>query len=193
VRVDGADLNRLYSSRPRRKGTLSGRADFAVDFERSRWEPDSLAATGTFDLADVTTDTIPVLASIVVMLAVPQLSRLDFDRIRGDLALGQGVLTCKNVDGTGRPVDLESSGWIMQGGELEFEVACTFHREYADSISSLAWNALIPDDNGRRRFECTISGTFDRPRISISSQIRRRAVRNVFENIRRDFKSALKR
>jgi hypothetical protein len=189
--VAGMDLKKTYDTYPRRRGEISGRADITATLTPGPMDADSIACSGSFRLSNVSLEKIPLLNNIVVILAVPLLSSVYFEKSTGEFSLDRGVVTCRNVSASGRPIDLEAGGQIGRGGSIELDVGARFGPEYKDSLGSLAWNSLLPEaDGGGRRFECILSGTFDNPRIHISERITRRAVRNVFENIRREFRSA---
>jgi hypothetical protein len=190
--VTGIDLQKMYESSSKNVGDLSGFADVRLSLDSLSPDADSQKCTGQFVLRKLSLDRVPVLSTIVVSLAVPRLSKLYFSRVQGDIAVEGERITCTDIQGEGRPVDIESSGWAKTDGTFNFNLACAFNAEYEDSLSSLAWNAMIPQDNGGRRFECVISGAWDNPRVKISRTIKRRAVRNVFQNFRRELKAIFK-
>jgi len=188
----GFDLEKMYEARKRKEGTLSGFADVNLRIEHQQWDDDSLKCSGNFVLSKLEPDRVPVLTTIVVSLTVPQLSKLYFKRVRGDVLVAGERIHCTNVKGEGEPVSLESSGWVRPDGYFEFNVGCSFKAEYKDSLAPIAWDAMIPQDDDGRRFECTITGTWDKPRVRLSRRIARRAVRSVFSNIKQGLRSVFK-
>ncbi|MBD3391790.1 MAG: hypothetical protein GF418_07000 [Chitinivibrionales bacterium] len=191
--IKNVDLAEMYGASPGRDGTLSGTGDLSMTFSQCPLDADSLEGRGAFVLRRVTADRIPVLSSIVISLTVPQLSRLRFNSITGGISLENGIAMCPEVTGSGHPLDLDATGWVIENGYFEFDVTGTLESKYEDTLGSLAWNSLLPAENDRRMFSCRVTGTFDNPRVRLDSRITRRAMRNVFRNIGRDIRSAFKR
>jgi hypothetical protein len=176
-------LEKVYTSKKNEDGTLSGRSDFSMTFDPGIAELRSLQGKGTFKMKDVSMDKLPALRKFVRITDLPSLFHLRFRKLEGDFYIKKGTITSKSITGEGKPVSIEASGWLKRNkGQYNYKVKGIFDPEYKDSISSIFWNALVPEEKGRRSFYCTVYGDDKSLSISLEKRVMRRAINNAFKD-----------
>jgi hypothetical protein len=190
IRLENVDLERLYESRAATIGRIAGTADITLTLSPSALHRDSLHGEGRLECRDVTLDSIPPLNTIVIASSFPFLRQTHFERIRGRIQLAREGVYCDSLEGRGVPLDMLLTGWMRSDEGFDFQVLGTFAPHFADSVSSIVWNAMHPTENDGRTFLCTVSGTFYHPRVSVDRSVRRRAVRGVFKTIGQNLRNA---
>ena len=68
-----------------------------------------------------------------------------------------------------------------------------FEAYYKDSISLVIWDAMLPEKDGRRLFECRVYGTPGSPTVSLDKKIARRAVKSVFKSFQKELKGMFRK
>jgi hypothetical protein len=178
-------LDRWYRASGTAPGDLRGRMDCSLDFMESALAVDSLKGNGWTKLTDVSARNIPLQRNLFVVLVIPMLSRITFERIYADLSLKNGKLSTRQLTGKGTPLDFKGDGRIGLDGAFSGNVEGVFSGDFVRSLPPLVKNSLSPvsGDNDKRSFKCRISGTFNNPHVQIDERIRQRAVNNVFDAI----------
>ena len=178
-------LDQWYRAAGIAAGDVKGRMDFSMDFMQSALAVDSLKGNGWVTFIDVSARGTPLQKNLIVVLVIPKLSIITFDRIYADLSLKNGKLSTRHLTGKGTPLDFNGDGRIGLDGALSGNVEGVFSGDFARSLPPLVKNSLSPvsGDNDKRSFKCGISGTFKNPHVQIDERIQQRAVNNVFDAI----------
>ena len=189
-----ADLGKIYSSVIKDKGILKGKCSFVLTIDTSIAVFNSLKGSGKIELSKVSAVKIPLITKIALLLDLEKLSRLTFRKITGDFSIKKKKLSIDSLVGEGDPLSLAMSGSIEpERRYFNFETSGVFESYYKDSVSSDVWNTLIPEEEGRRSFICTIYGTPDYPSVSLDKELMQRAAKNIFEGITEDIKSMFRK
>ena len=189
-----ADLGKIYSSLKKDEGFLKGKCSVTFNFDTSIAEFNSLKGSGKMELSKVSAVEIPLITTIALLLDMEKLSRLTFKKINGDFNIKGKKFFIDSLEGKGDPLSLAMSGWVEPERQyFHFEVSGAFERYYKDSVSAITWNTLIPEEDGRRSFICTVYGTPDYPSVSLDRELMRRAAKNIFKGIKEDLKSIFRK
>jgi hypothetical protein len=89
-------------------------------------------------------------------------------------------------------MDFKASGSAGIDGSLNQNFDGTFTAETVARMPGLVSNSLEKTDNNGRAFHCRIYGTFDYPKIELDQKIMKKAVQNIFEDIKINFKKLFK-
>ncbi len=184
------DLAKIYASREQAVGSIDGRASWKIRTDGARSKPDAIRARGTISLTNVRADSIPLLRTIVVSFAMPQLVSMRFDSLAGPVRVADGAVWCDSVRGAGDPIDIVVSGEIGSDGSLGLVADGAFDADYGDSLGAITWEAMLPIEDGGRTFRAAITGTFDHPRVTVDRSHTRRAVSTLFRSIGRSIGAA---
>ncbi len=184
VSLSGIKLDEWYRGTST-AGELSGKLDASMDFGKSKLIADSLQGKGWLKLSNVVARATPLQKSLVLLLVIPRLSALQFDRMSIDLLLKNGKCLTRNFSGKGDPIDLTADGWVDLKGRISEKVKGVFSVDFSRDLPALVRNSLLPveGDQDRRWFQCTVSGTMKNPQLSVDQKIVNRAVNNVFQSI----------
>jgi hypothetical protein len=144
--------------------------------------PDSIAGTGSFEIKDMVADNIPLQRTLVMLLALPGLSHVEFDRVRSPLKVEGGKIYTQ-MEATGEPLAFNSDGWTRLDGYFRQEVSGLLSEEFVDTLRPIIRSGLVRQEDGRRLFECTVRGTFEDPRLTLKQGTVRRAVRSMFRSL----------
>lgn len=194
ITLKKADLEKIYLTLGGEEGSLNGKCNIELDIDTSTTEFSSLEAAGSVTLSKVSADQIPLITKIALLLGMEKLSHLSFKKIKGDFNIGEGKILVDSLDGDGDPLSLSMSGWVKpEDGYFNFKMSGIFESYYEDSMSAIAWNTLIPEDDGRRSFICTVYGTPDYPTVSLDRKLMRRAAKNIFQGLKDDLKSIFRK
>lgn len=194
ITLKKADLEKIYSAMIDNEGILDGKCTVELNIDTSTTEFATLKAAGSVTLSKVSASHIPLVTNIALLLNIEKLSHLTFRKISGDYAVEEGRVLVDSLDGEGDPLSLSLNGWVKpETGHFSFKVNGIFESYYEDSMSGLAWNTLVPEEDGRRSFICTVYGTPDNPTVSLDRELMQRAVKNVFQDIKNDLKSIFRK
>jgi hypothetical protein len=183
VTLKNVDLEKQYNSLHIGTGTLRGKLQSVFSFTPGPLREDSLFGSGTLTVNDMVADGLPMQKNLIVLLALPGLSHLEFSSVNAQFALRREKIVITRVTGTGKTLDAVSSGWINANGYFFLNITGLLTKESTDSLSEFVRNTLIPAENGRRSFECSVRGTLENPVLTLNKQLVQRAVQNAFESL----------
>ncbi len=175
-------------------GSLAGTGMFSITFDTTDLSFSGFKGKGRFTMTDVTADSLPLVTVIAMLTGLEALSHLTFKELSGDFLIKEGKIYSDNINGTGDPLTVDIAGWLRPADVyFDFEMKGLFEAYYEDSISAVAWNAMLPEKDGRRLFKCSIYGTPERPGVSLDRRIAKRAVRSVFKSLGQEIKGMFKK
>ncbi|HEX7511531.1 MAG TPA: AsmA-like C-terminal region-containing protein [Chitinivibrionales bacterium] len=185
VELDDMKLEDWYRLAGVGPGTLTGALDGAMKLTRSALAADSLTGKGWVKMTDVSARDIPLQKNLLVLLVVPKLATMRFNRIYSDLVLKNGRVYTKKCVGRGDPLNFSADGWVGLNGALSENAEGIFSADFVRELPPLIKNSLlpVPDNSDERSFKCSFSGAFKNPKCSVDERIQRRAVGNVIDEI----------
>lgn len=188
VTVADMDLHNCYSDLDKKAGgSINGKADAVIDFKPGVFVFDSLRGRGTVDVTDFVAEDLPLQRSLETLL-FPELRLLQFRKIHSDIDFKGFKNFETNTSGNGSVMDFKASGSAGIDGALNQSFDGTFTAETVGKMPGLVSNSLEKTDNNGRAFHCRIYGTFDYPKIELDQKIMKKAVQNIFEDVKINFK-----
>lgn len=182
VSLKHLDLREWYAATGAEKGLLEGWLDLDLTFDPAPLIPDSIAGKGRFEIRRMVADNIPLQRTLIMLLALPGLSHVEFDRVRSPLKI-EGGKVFTEMEATGEPLGFSSAGWTRLDGYFSQDVSGRLSEEFVDTLSPLIRSGLAREDDGRRSFDCTVKGTYENPRLTLKHGTVRRAVRGMFRSL----------
>ena len=178
-------LDRWYADEKAGPGRLSGKLDMSMTFEQSALDLDSLKARGTAAITNVAANDLPIQKNLLVNLAVPKLATMHFSKISSDLQLGKGKIYNEKTRGEGDPMDFAAAGRVDMKGYFSERINAEFSGDFMRTLPPFVQKSLLPveGDPDKRAFNCSASGTFKNPHVSVDQRIVDRAVGNVIDEI----------
>jgi hypothetical protein len=193
ITLDSSNLEKIYAFYKYKTGSLNGTCSIRIIFDSNTADFSFLSGTGSIHAINVNVRKLPILNQIAEVTMLSGLSDLHFDNINGDFTFGEGTIKSKNLTGKGNPLSIDLSGWIKpDSSSFSINVKGTFQSYYKDSISSLVWETMFPENDKGRSFRCTIYGTQESPSISVDKNFATRAINNVIKSIGDELKSFFK-
>ncbi len=175
-------------------GSIAGRGTFVMMIDIGNSDFTGLKGKGHIEMTDVIVDEIPFITTIALLTELEGLSHLTFKEITGDFVVKEGKIYSENINSHGDPLSLYIKGWIRpEDVDFDFDLKGVFEAYYKDSVSEIAWNAMLPDEDDRRLFKCRVYGTPDSPTVSLDKKIARRAVRSVFQSLGQEIKGMFRK
>jgi len=192
--ITNFDLTQLYATLDDTLGSIAGRGTFIMMIDTGNSDFTNFKGRGHIKMTDVIADEIPLITTVALLTELEGLSHLTFKEITGDFVVKEGKIYSDNIEGPGDPLSVYITGWIRpEDVNFDFDLKGIFEAYYKDSISVIVWNAMLPEEDGRRLFKCTVYGTPDSPTVSLDKKIARRAVRSVFQSLRQDLKGIFRK
>lgn len=188
-KLSNVNLGKWYETQRNQGGSLSGRMNVSFTADTSRLTLDSIKGAGECRIKDLVAIDLPMQRDLVILLPIQQLRHLEFGVLGSDFSIQGGRLMTPDLKGSGDPMDIAASGWVsLVDGSFSDSVNCLLTKKFSRSLPDVVRESLLPHDNGRLGFECTISGTLASPSLVLNKQILERAVRNVFEKLGNELK-----
>jgi hypothetical protein len=187
------NLKELYEGSRIGRGECSGRLDGKIDMGESALAPDSLKGRGNVMLSNLEVRDLPIQNSLVVFIAVPKLRDIRFSRFSADLDVRNGKINTPDIHGDGEPLSVRSDGWVGFDGYFFQRCHGVFSGDFSSGLSPIVARSLDEEEDGRRSFNCTVSGTLKNPQLNVDGKIVDRAVKNVFDEVARGLGKLFKR
>ena len=127
---------------------------------------------------------LPVQQALATSMFIPSLSSIDFSRITIDASVNSADTVFTTFTGTGEQLDFTSKGWVTAGGYLQQQFEGVFSKRMVDSFPNVVKKTLEPAGNGKRQFQCRLYGTYTDPLFELDEATLRRAVGNMFDDLR---------
>ncbi|NLG18513.1 MAG: AsmA-like C-terminal region-containing protein [Fibrobacter sp.] len=186
------DLQSFCNDQHFQKGKISGKADIEMNL-RGFLNIDSLRGTAVVTASDVSVSEFPIQNAFSIFLMVPQFSSLYFQKIRADLEFKPQGVILTSINGNGEMLDIESDGWIDKGGTLNQQMHGEISEALVEDLSNLVVNSLESTERNGRLFKCRVYGSLSNPKIELDKTILKKAVGNVFQNVRQGFQELFKK
>jgi hypothetical protein len=188
----GLNLKRLYQAQQFGSGEVGGKADIEIRLW-GNLEIDSLRGTAAINVTEFSTRGLSIQEAFSFFLSAPEFKELRFSKFKADLQLqGQGKLLTA-MSGSGEMLDLNADGWISLDGELNQEMRGEISAKMARKLSNLVAGSLESTERRGKLFKCRVYGSLSNPKIELDRMILKRAVGNVFQNMRQGFQDLFKK
>ncbi len=188
------DLAQWYAMLGDTLGSIAGKGTFVMMIDIGNSDFTGLKGRGQIKMTDVIMDEIPLITTVALLTELEGLSHLTFKEITGDFVVKDGKILSENINSHGDPLSMYIKGWIRpEDVNFEFDLKGVFEAYYKDSVSAIVWNAMLPDEDDRRLFKCTVYGTPDSPTVSLDEKIARRAVRGVFQSFGQELRGMFRK
>jgi hypothetical protein len=135
----------------------------------------------------------PFRKPFLFFLSAPEFSELRFSRFKADLQLQSPGKFLTAMSGSGEMLDLNADGWISLDGELNQEMRGEISAKMARKLSNLVAGSLESTERRGKLFKCRVYGSLSNPKIELDRMILKRAVGNVFQNMRQGFQDLFKK
>jgi len=183
ITIAGLDLDQFCTQIKFTQGRMSGKVDLSAVLEESNASSlDSVRASGTVAVRNLTVVNLPLQNTPLINFVSPELRTLRFSEVRGDFTLSRSRLRFREIVGSGDIMNFRSSGWVGLDASLDQNFEGTFSRAFAGTLSGLVRSSLEQTADGGRRFNCRISGTFQNPRVDVDNSVYGRAVGGAISN-----------
>lgn len=167
--------------------SVSGRVDVDLNLMPSMLIPDSLRGKGAVKASDIQISNLPIQQSLVHLLNAPILNNLHFQKIKADFEIVNQKTFYTEINGSGGMVDFKSKGEISLPENMNQNVEAAFSEEVAKQFPELIIKTLYVGENQRRTVRCRIYNTFSDPCIELDKEILKKAIGNVFEQMKENF------
>jgi hypothetical protein len=188
ARCSKVNLEQLYRSQPKNPGSISGTATVDLVLNASAIHPDSLEGKASLTVKSIVAHQLPIQKNLLVMIALPDLDTLRFDKITTDITIDKGKLHTHPLHGSGTPISFTSEGYIGIDGYFFQDVKALLSSDYVKQLAPIIRESLLPESGNRRSFKCIVKGTFDNPRVVHDKVIMQRAANNAFKELKKSFK-----
>jgi hypothetical protein len=184
VNIEHLSLEQWYKASGSGPGRITGMANALLDVGRCRLAVDALTAHGNAVITDVAAHDLPIQKNLITILGNNRLLNLRFSKITANINVNEGKVHTDDIDGRGDLLDFTGGGWVDFDGHIFEDATGVFSREFLGMLPGILRNSLLPDENGEPRvFRAKVSGTFERPCVTIDRQLVNRAVGNVVKEI----------
>lgn len=188
ARCSKLNLEQLYRSQPKNPGSISGTANLELSLNASAMHRDSLDGKASLTVRSLVVHQLPIQKNLLVMIALPDLDTLRFDKITSDVTIEKGKIHTHPLRGSGTPISFTSEGYIGLNGYFFEDVNAILSSDYVKQLSPIISESLLPESGDRRAFKCIVKGTFDNPHVVHDKAIMKRAANNAFKELKKSFK-----
>lgn len=184
LHIAGSDFNisEIYEQYGK-AGSLSGIADFKLNFASSPLIIDSLKIEGSVKTTLLKISDLPFQTAFAQLLSADKLNQLSFRNTKTDFKKLPDSRYEISVCGNGDQISFESKGWFSNDGLLEQQIEGVIKDSFVNELPRMIAASLERRDYGRF-FKCKLYGTFSEPKIELDREILRKAVKNMFTNIK---------
>jgi hypothetical protein len=181
--ISDMDLITFYKSTPDPKGNIEGNGDFTINFQPGMHFWDTLKGRGTLDITDLCVTDLPVIEPLG-MLFSSDIKSLEFRKFHSNLKFNGDGKTFTESFGNGSQIEIKAVGWISADGKLDQSLEGVFSEEAVGKMKHLMAGSLERTSNNGRSFKCRIYGTLDNPKLELDKATLKKAVGNIFENVK---------
>ena len=182
VAGSGLNISEIYEQYGK-AGNLSGIADFKLNFASSPLLIDSLKIEGSLKTSLLEISDLPVQIAFAQLLSADKLKQLSFKNTETVFKKLPDSRYEISVCGNGDQISFESKGWFSNDGVLEQQIEGVIKDSFVIELPRMITASLERRDYGRF-FKCKLYGTFSEPKIELDREILRKAVKNMFTNIK---------
>ncbi|MBN1759060.1 MAG: hypothetical protein JW863_12120 [Chitinispirillaceae bacterium] len=167
-------------------GEITGKLDLQAEGKRLPLSMPPRGAELHGTLQNCRVSGLPVQRALATSLFIPSLSVISFDRLTADALIDTGDTVTARITGEGDQMTFSSDGWILTDGKLQQRFEGVFSKTLSDSFPPVVRKTLLPEGKGKRKFACRLYGTFHDPLFELDESLLRRAVGNMFEDLRQE-------
>lgn len=182
VAGSGLNISEIYEQYGK-AGNLSGIADFKLNFASSPLLIDSLKIEGSLKTSLLKISDLPVQIAFAQLLSADKLKQLSFKNTETVFKKLPDSRYEISICGNGDQISFESKGWFSNDGLLEQQIEGVIKDSFVNELPRMIAASLERRDYGRF-FKCKLYGTFSEPKIELDREILRKAVKNMFTNIK---------
>lgn len=172
---------------------VSGSMDIDLNLVSSSLELDSVRGKGVVNLSEVSVWETPIQRALVELLENPDFKRLSFSKVKADFNMLHRDTIRADIFGSGEVLDFKSSGMLNLKGGINQQVDAAISDAAIKELPGFVVNSLALDENNRRVVRCRIYGTFDEPKVELDREILKKAIGNVFEQMRENLKGIFRK
>jgi hypothetical protein len=193
LELKGISLGDIYAVAGNTKGVLKGKGALSMKIHPGIARIGLLNGEGAVSFHDISADRIPVIKQFALLTGLGSLSAVTFREAEASFAVREGKISSDDIKGDGDPLSLKMSGWVRtRDGYFNFNVYGIFEKHYKDSVNTIVWESLFPEDKGRRSFRCKVCGTTSSPSVSLDKELAKRAVGTAVKSIEQEIKAILR-
>lgn len=193
VEIEEVDFGELHKEFGEAGRIVRGELDAEIELNPGSWDFKQWSGAGRFGLKNACFEELSILNSVVTLIAVPQLRRLEFEEIGGKFKVEDGVFVSEKITGRGKPIAVTVSGRIGADGYLDCSIEGRFEKMYQDSLDAFVWGAMNPGKDDCRTFRCRLSGPHNRVRVELDRSHQKRAVQTILNSLQKEFGSFFRR
>ncbi len=172
---------------------VSGSMDIDLKLASSSLELDSLRGKGVLNVTDMSVWETPVQRALVELLENPDFNRLSFSKVKADFDLLDRDTIQTNISGSGEVLDFKSNGMLNLKGGINQQVDAALSDAAIKKLPEFVVNSLAINENNRRAVRCRIYGTLSEPKVELDKEILKKAIGNVFEQMRVNLKDIFRK
>jgi len=192
LNATGLNLEKMIVSANMQR-CVSGNMDIDLNLFPSSLELDSMRGKGVVNLSEVSVWETPVQRALAELLENPDFKRLSFSRVKADFTILHRDTIRTDISGSGEVLDFKSSGMFNLKGGINQKVNAALSDEAIKELPGFVVNSLAVDENNRCAVRCRIFGTFDEPKVELDREILKKAIGNVFEQMRENLKGIFRK
>lgn len=187
LNATGLNLDKMLLSGNMQR-CVSGNMDIDMNLASSSLELDSVQGKGVINLSEVSVWETPVQRALVELLENPDFNRLSFSRVKTNFDILDRNTIRTDISGSGETLDFKSSGMLNLKGGLNQQVDAALSEAAIKELPGFVVNSLVLNENNRRAVRCRIYGTLSEPKVELDREILKKAIGNVFEQMRENIK-----
>jgi len=193
IEIEEVDFGELHKEFGADGRIVRGDLDAEIELSPGSRDFKHWSGRGRFGLKNACFEELSILNSVVTLIAVPQLRRLEFEEIGGKFKIEDGVFVSEKISGRGKPIAVTVSGRIGADGYLDCSIEGRFDKIYQDSLDAFVWGAMNPGKDDCRTFRCRLSGPHNRVRVELDRSHQKRAVQTILNSLQKEFGSFFRR
>ncbi len=190
--ASGLNLEKMIASTdiPR---CISGSMDIDLNLISSALELDSVRGKGVVNVSEMSVWETPVQRALAELLENPNFNRLSFSRVKADFEILDRNTIRTDISGSGEVLDFKSNGMLNLKGKINQQVDAALSENAIKELPGFVVNSLALNENNRRAVRCRIYGTLAEPKVELDREILKKAIGNVFEQMRENLKGIFRK
>jgi hypothetical protein len=184
MRIRGLDVKQFWAQSKILSGNIEGKVDLDLEIEPFKLSViDSVKLKGSFSVNKLTAVDLPLQKLAVVNKASPKLRSIQFEQVKGKFVFSNKNIKFNEILGIGDVMNFRSVGWFnIDDGRVYQDFEGEFGEQFVSTeLSRLVRNSLEKTENGGGRFKCTISQTFEYPRVKVDKSVIKTGIKNIFK------------
>ncbi|MDR0304583.1 MAG: hypothetical protein LBH98_07460 [Chitinispirillales bacterium] len=184
MHIKEVDVKQSWEQFKISSGGIEGKADLDLEIEPFRFNAFALAKLkGNFCVNKLIAVDLPLQKLPIINKVSPKLRTIQFSEVKGKFTFSKKNINFDEISGVGDVMNFKSVGsFNIDNGKIYQNFEGEFSEEFiATQLPRLVRNSLEITENGGGRFKCTISQTFQNPRVKVDKSVIKTGIKNMFK------------